>query len=533
MRFTWHTITLVLVATLLLAGCAAPTAAPTATPVPAPTQAPTPAPSPTPAGPKTGGELKVAVEADMTGFDPHLEQTYASLIIFEQVYEGLVRYNYKMEVEPCLAESWEIPDPKTYIFHLRKGVKFHNGRELVAEDVKYSLERIKNPDFGSPYAGWLVAIESIETPDAGTVILRLSRPDAPLLASLAWKFMAVIPKEVVEEHGGKLDGVMVGTGPFKFVEWQPKTHIKLQKNPDYWMKGRPYLDAITFVPIEDATARTTALKTGTVDFSDAIAPQDVAGFQSIKDITVASHIATGYNFLAMNNAKPPFNDKRVRQAVAWAVDRQMYVDTVLFGHGVIIDGGPIPESSWAYADLHIYTKPDLEKAKALLKEAGYPDGLKITIKTPSEYADLMGAAQTAQANLKEIGIQAEVIPLEFGVFLEEAIMKGDFEMIALGFADFNEPNDFVYPQFHTGEMYNMISYSNPEVDSLLDKAREVQDRAERAKLYAQAQKIIAEDAPYVFLGHSVLYQGYYNYVKGFQPMADGSKISFLETWLDK
>jgi peptide/nickel transport system substrate-binding protein len=520
---------------LLLIGCSTsePTAVPTAPPTQgAPTEAPTVAPSPM-AGPKRGGELRVSLEEDMTNTDPHFEQAYFGLVVFEQVYEGLLTRGYDMTLQPGLAESWEMPDPQTYIFHLRQGVKFHNGREMVADDVVYSLNRIRDPDVGSPWGGWLVSIEEIQATDDYTVEVKLSRPDATLLNTLAWRYFAIVPQEVVEENGGMLSGVMVGTGPFKLAEWQPKVHIKLERNPDYWREGLPYLDAITFVPIPDNTARTTALRTGTVDFSDNVPGQDVETIEAMEDVTTVERVATAYMFLGMNTAQPPFDDVRVRQAVAYAVDRQAYVDTVLFGYGRVMDGGPIPDSNWAYADLHTYAERDLEKAKELLADAGYPDGLDTTIKLVAGGPLDEGLGQIAQANLAEIGINAELVPLEFGVLIEQFAINRDFEMVVMGFSDFWEPNDFLYPVFHTGEGFNPWGYSNPEVDSLLEQAREELDQDKRAELYTEAQRIIVEEAPLANFAQQVIVQAYYDYVQGFQPMADGGKLSFVETWLDK
>jgi len=520
---------------LLLAGCGtpAPTAAPTTPPaVETPSEAPTAGPFPT-SGPKLGGELRVSLEDDMTNTDPHFEQAYFGLVVFEQVYEGLLTRGYDMELEPSLAESWDMPDPQTYIFHLRQGVKFHNGREMVADDVVYSLNRIRDPNVGSPWGGWLVSIDDVQATDNYTVEVHLSRPDATLLNTLAWKFFAIVPQEVVEEHDGMLSGVMVGTGPFKLVEWQPKVHIKLERNPDYWREGLPYLDAITFVPILDTTARSTALRTGTVDFCDNVPGQDVETVKAVEGMVTVERVATAYMFLGMNCAQPPFDDVRVRQAVAYAVDRQAYVDTVLFGYGRAMDGGSIPDSNWAYADLHTYAERDLEKARDLLADAGYADGLDTTIKLVAGGPLDEGMGQVAQANLAEVGINAELVPLEFGVLIEQFAINRDFELVVMGFSDFWEPNDFLYPVFHTGEGFNPWGYSNPQVDALLEQAREELDQDTRAELYTEAQQIIVEEAPLANFAQQVIVQGYYDYVQGFQPMADGGKLSFVETWLDK
>jgi peptide/nickel transport system substrate-binding protein len=477
--------------------------------------------------------LRVSLEEDMTNTDPHFEQAYFGLVVFEQVYEGLLTRGYDMSLQPGLAESWEMPDPQTYIFHLRQGVKFHNGRELVAEDVVYSLNRIRDPEVGSPWAGGLVSIENVEALDDYTVKVSLSRPDATLLNTMAWKFFAIVPQETVEENGGTLSGVMDGTGPFKLVEWQPKVHIKLARNEDYWREGLPCLDGVTFVPIPDTTARTTSLRTGTEDFSDNVPGQSVETIRAIPGMITDERTATAYMFLGTNTQRPPFDDPRVRQALAYAVDRQAYVDAVLFGYGVPIVGGPIPESNWGYAGLQTYAERDLEKAKALLAEAGYPDGFDTTIKLVAGGPLDEGLAQIAQANLAEIGVNAELIPLEFGVLIEQFAINQDFDLVVMGFSDFWEPNDFLYPVFHTGEGFNPWGYSNPEVDALLEQAREELDQDKRAELYTEAQRIIVDEAPLINFAWQKIVQGYYDYVKGFTPMADGGKLSFVETWLDK
>lgn len=481
--------------------------------------------------PKTGGVLRVGTNQDVVGLDPHLTNATASYRVLEHVYSGLLRFNEKLEIQPDLATEYTATDPTTYTFKLRKGVKFHNGRELKAEDVKYSLNRIKDPATASPRAGQFEAVTSIETPDDATVVIKLKNPFAPLLSTLADVTNVIVAKEVVEANGGKMDKVAVGTGPFKLVEYVPNTRLRLEKNPDYFVAGKPYLDGITFQPIPDDTARSTAVRTGAVDMVEYAPPKDLTLLKGDSKIAVAGDGNNNVRFLAFNTKVKPFDNPKVRQAIAWAVDRGPVLEAAINGAGTPLTGGPFLPSFWPGLQQPIY-KQDLNKAKALLAEAGYPTGFKAKLKNTPTYSFLGNAGIVVQEQLKAIGIEFEIVSLEWSVFLKDYLGK-DFEAAVSGFSGFVDPHRDLDGTFVTGRQNNFMSYSNPDFDKLIAQAATISDQGERAKLYQQAQTLLATDAPMVFLYAANQYEALQSYVKGYQHFPNGSHLSFREVYLDK
>ena len=481
---------------------------------------------------KPGGTLKVGTNQDPVNFDPHLSNATATYRIIELVYDSLLRLNERLEIQPSLASEYTATDPKTYTFKLRKGVKFHNGRELKAADVKYSIDRMRDPAVASPRASNFKPIESVETPDDYTVVIKLSAPYSPLLSILADRTSAIVPKEAVEANGGKLDKTAVGTGPYKFTEYVPNTRTRLDKNPDYYIPGRPYLDTIIFQPIPDDTARSTAVRTGAVDFIEYAPPKDLSLFKADSKLAVYGEGNNNVRYLAFNTKVKPFDNVKVRQAIAWAVDRGPVIDAAVSGAGTPLTGGPFLPNYWAGLKDPVYPKQDLAKAKQLLTEAGYPNGFKAKLKNTPTYSFLGNAGIVVQEQLKAVGIEFEIVPLEWSVFLRDYLAK-DFEAVVSGYSGFVDPHATLDGTYVTDRQNNFMNYSNKEFDALVDKASQVSDQAERARLYQQAGKILADDAPMVFLYAANEYEAAQSYVKGYVHYLNGSHTSLRDAWLDK
>jgi len=410
-------------------------------------------------------------------------------------------------------------------------VKFHNGREMTADDVVYSLNRIKDPNGGSTQGYLLVDVASIEAPAPDAVRITMSKPFAALLTQLN-STMAVVPKEEVEKYGD-LSKTAVGTGPFKFVEFVPNTHTKLVKNPDYHEEGLPYLDELIWTPISDDPTRTANIKTGSVDFADQIPQQDIESLGKEPGVVLATGPSTLHDYLMFNCTREPFTDVRVRQAIAKAIDRNLMTEIILFGYGKAIDGGPIPDWSWAYADLHVYPEPDIEGAKALLAEAGYADGFPLTIGAGSNYALQVQAAEMLKDQLKQIGIDVTPNPQEWGTYIDAVFTRREFDAAIIGWIGAIDPDDWLYARFHTGAQYNIVGYSNPEVDRLLEEGRSLVDQAERKQRYNAAEQLIVTEAPYAFFYLYDQYEALRDYVKGYAHMANNSKLTFKRSWLAK
>jgi peptide/nickel transport system substrate-binding protein len=480
--------------------------------------------------PKSGGILRVATTADAVGFDPHLVSAYSSALVIEQAYNSLLKLDQDLKLVNDLAESYEVSgDGMVYTFKLHKGVKFHNGREMTAADVKYSLERVKDPT--SPRAYTLEPVASIDVVDDYTVKLSLSKPFAPLLVNLAGGLMAIVPKETVEKHGD-LQNVMDGTGPFKLKEYVPGQVISLEKNPDYFKKGLPYLDGIEFKAMADETARLTSVRTGEVDVILEVPQKDVSSLKSDSSVVIVGGPGSWYDYIGINNNREPFADVKVRQALAYGVDRKAIVDIALFGEATPIKTGPIPPSHWAYVNDEAY-KRDIAKAKQLLAEAGFPNGFKATLKVGADYKSQVAIAQVVQSQLKDIGIEVEVKPMEWGLFIDEVVNKNDFDMTILGWIGATDPDAFMYAQFKTGEKWNFYKFSDQQVDDLVEQGRTAMDQNERKRIYTDAQKRVAELSPYVFLHINNQYEAYTHQVKGFVHYPTGSMQGFHKTWIDK
>jgi peptide/nickel transport system substrate-binding protein len=482
------------------------------------------------ATPVTGGTLKVGLSADPAELDPHKTQLTAAWHVLEHVYNGLVTTNEALEPVGALAEDWEISeDGLTYTFNLRQGVKFHNGREFVGDDVKYSLERILDPATASPNISDLSSVDTIEVPDPATVVVTLKAPDSSFLAKLMGTSIAIVPKEVVEENGDLMQ-VMVGTGPFKFIEYVPNSMVTLERNPDYWEEGKPYVDAMEMHIIPDGTARTTALVTETVDIIEYAPVQDLPIFESDETIEVAGDQNTNIRYMAVNISREPFDKPEVREAIAKVIDRGPIIDAAVFGAGTPTNI-LFPETYWAGFPSEI-PEPDIEGAKQLLADAGYPDGFKTTIHSWAQYAFLSNAAIVIQEQLKQVGIEAELDFQENAIYLEN-YFAGNFDLSVTGTSAYVDPNDVVLANFGTGESNNGIGYSNPEMDELIAQGMEETDQAARAEIYKRIQEIILEENPWINLFIANQYEAMKSYVKGYVHIPTGANASLKETWLEK
>lgn len=480
---------------------------------------------------KAGGEIKIALQSDGETLDPHKATDAASMRLIENMYSTLMQYTDDYgEIGLGLAESLETSeDKKTYTFTLRQGVYFHQSdREVTSEDVKYSIERIISEEIR---ANHFAAVEQIDTPDEYTVVFQLSEPFTPFLTYLAYPMNAIVNEEVIEANNGSLDQVDAGSGPFQLVEWKKDQHLILEKNPIYYEENKPLLDRVVFRPIPDETARTTALRNKEIDMILDTSSKEVVVLENAQDVEIHSVPGTFWEYIGLNN-KGVLSDVRVRQAIAYAVNRDMLNQMVKFGRATVLPGGNIPPGHWAHADINIYSAPDTDKAKELLKEAGHEDGLNLTLKVGSDFQYQVEAAQVIKQQLQEIGIEVEILAQESSVFFE-ALGKGDFELTIVGWLGFVDPDEYVYNLFKTGAVWNQQSYSNAEVDQLLEEGRKTFDQNERKAIYTDIQKKIAEDAPMVFLYANELSTAQLKDVQGFVVHPTVTTLSLKKTWLDR
>jgi peptide/nickel transport system substrate-binding protein len=510
----------------------APATKPTTAPAAAanPTTAPAPTAAPAAGQPKRGGILKVGLQADPTSLDPQKTSLTALFHVTEQIYSLLVQLNPDLTVRPDLAEKWDIsPDGKTYTFSLRKGVKFHSGRALVAADVKYTFERLVDKATASPNASVLVSVDTITAPDDSTVVITLKQADASFLTNLTSPAAVIINKDAVDKNGD-LTKPADGTGPFMFKEYVPNTRVVLERNPDYYEAGKPYVDGIEMTIASDDTSRTAAVKTGTVDFIEYAPLKDIPSLKGDTSLTLAGDQNTNIRFVGLNVTRKPFSDLKVRQAIAMAVDRDAVLGPAVFGFGT-----PtlelFPPGYWA----GLGTKPapaDVAKAKQLLADAGYPNGFSTTILSWSQYSFLSNAAVVFQDQLQQIGISADVNLEENAAFIKD-YLDNNFDLTVSGTSAYVDPNDIYLRNFGTGQPSNAVRYSNPKADELIAAGVATTDQAKRKQIYQQLQQLLLDDVPWINLYIANQFEAMKTYVKGYTHIPTGSNYTLKDVWLDK
>jgi peptide/nickel transport system substrate-binding protein len=482
--------------------------------------------------PMPGGTLRMGMQSDPGHLDSQIQNLTAAWHVVEHIYSNLTTIMPDMSVAPDLAASWEISeDGLTYTFTLHEGVMFHNGREVQASDVKFSLERLMDPATAAPAASDLAAVDTVEALDEYTVVLNLKAPEAALLANLSSQSCIIFPPEVIEENGD-LTQVAVGSGPFRFVEYVPNTHIKLEKFAEYFAQPLPYLDAVELLIAAEDTARTAALVQGTVDFIEYVPTQDIELLENDDSIQLAGNAISQIRFIGFNLTREPFTDVRVRQAISMAIDRGPIIQAALDGYGTPVDI-IFTQDHWAALPRPEIPGPDIEGAKALLAEAGFPEGFDTTITGWAEYGFLSNTAIVVQEQLKQIGINAEMNLLDTATMGQTVYLDFDFDIAVTGTSGYVDPGSVILENFRSGEAGNFVQYSNPEVDELIAEGAALTDQAARAEVYARIQEILLEELPWVNLYVGQQYEAMKTYVKGYEHIPTGSNKKVREVWLDQ
>jgi len=512
---------------LLIAGCAAPAAAPATDATADENAADENAP------PGEGGTLIVARATDAKGLDPHKQTAFSSFRLLELIYEPLLGLDADLKVEPNLADSWSwSEDGLTLTMNLHPDVKFHNGDVMTSADVKFSYERILNEETGSAARSYFTGIQSIETPDDNTVVFTMAQPNVSILAAMTNVNSAIVSEAVVSSEDPSQ--VTVGTGPFSLESWEPDQVTMLKAHQEYWREGLPKVDAIEMRIIPDEASILAGLRAGTIDWAlinDPKVAVSAAGVDS--DLIIDRTPALAYHVLQLNSGRAPFDDVRVRQAVACAIDRQQVVDTASLGEGNVTPPATSPFYAAPLDELTCYQK-DLEKAKQLLADAGLADGFSFSIMAAAgEPPTAVAEAQNIQAQLQEIGIETEIETLELGVYVDRWLGT-DFDTVVALNGGNPDPDIMFYRYWHsTGNLNSVAVYNSPELDALLDAGRSAQDPEERKGIYLDVQKTLTEVAPWVWLYVGNEYRGMQSYVKDFTPMPNGSIKYLRDVWLDK
>lgn len=457
--------------------------------------------------------LVVAQGADPASMDPHASNDQPSSRVNKQIYDTLVDATEDMELVPGLAESWEQLDDTTWQFNLRQGVKFHNGEELKASDVKFSFDRMMD---SSEVAHIIGAVNSVEVEDDYTVIIKTAEPFGPILAHLAHTAASILNEKAVKEAGEDYANNPVGTGPYKFVQHDAGDKVTLERFDDYY-KGPAKIKTVIFRNIPEGTNRTIGLETGEVDIAYDIEPIDVSIVKEHKDLEFVEEPSLSTAYIGFNLKKEPFDKLEVRRALNHAINVEEIIDVVLEGAGTRATG-PINDKVFGFNDELEGYEYDPEKAKQLLADAGYPNGFKTTIWT-NDNPVRVKIAEIVQAHLKEVGVEAEIDMVEWGAYLERTA-AGEHDMFILGWVTVTGDADYgLYALYHSsqhGGAGNRTFYDNPEVDKLLEKGRTSGDEATRLESYKKAQEIIVEDTPQLFLYFQTQNIGTQKYVDGFK-----------------
>jgi glutathione transport system substrate-binding protein len=462
--------------------------------------------------------MTIAVNAEIISLDPHDISDTLSGSAASTMYESLYDYKLDMTLEPTLATSYEVSeDGLEYTFHIREGVTFHDGTALNAEAVKSNFDRISNKDNNLRRRRSLLHVVSTEVIDEYTLLIKLDTPFAPMLNRIA--SISIISPTALEKYGN--DGIItnpVGTGPYVFEKWTPGDKMVVRTNKNYWREG-PKIDTLTFKPVVENGARIAMLQTGEADYIYPMPTEQVKAVEGDKNIEIIEGPSTIARFTFLNMSKDIFSNVKVRQAINHAIDKKAYAKVVKSGYAV-----PLTSHVPSTINYHVAQPEyeyDLEKAKKLMAEAGYPDGFKTHIWAPNDTENMKGMQFISQ-QLAQIGIEVEVVPMEEGTLSESIYSpqtpeesKVNMWYVSWSAFDFDGATTKL---FHSANIPptapNVSYYMSPKADELIDAGATEVDPEKRAKIYEELQQVIWNDAPWIFMGSDVLLSAKRNTTQG-------------------
>jgi peptide/nickel transport system substrate-binding protein len=487
--------------------------------------------------PKPGGTLRVAWEADVPGLDPHLSPGIQAWHVQGSLFNSLLTIDAQLNYVPDLAESWDIlEDGKVYVFHLRKGVKFHDGTDFDAEAVRWNYQRIMDPEekaFDTPFYS---VVESVEALDSHTVKFTLKHPSVTLLSVMAANrtgFLQMSPASYKQWGKENVRLHPVGTGPFKLARWDQNQIIVLEKNPHYFKPGLPYLDRVELRIIKEGVTRVTALRAGEVDFANAVPREQVERLAKDPQIRVLRGRETQRITLAFNQKKLPFQDVRVRQAVlGYGIDRHTITKTALLGQAQPL-WSFVASGSWDHIDFGEQFSYNPEKARALLKEAGYNEKnpLRYTIMTHAAEAALPTIATIMKTQLAKIGVEVTIEVIDRPIFLRRLVTDRDWDQM-LNFSGAALDTYSITRLIDTRAGNNTTNHDDKQVDALIDRVKQAATEEEYIRAGQDLQRYMAEQMLYPGVTTLPFIQAARVYVKGYENL-HGHKIRFETTWLNK
>jgi peptide/nickel transport system substrate-binding protein len=444
--------------------------------------------------------LVMVIESSPTNLDPRVGLDAQSERIDELIFDDLCTRDDHLNVQPGLAERWEIPDPLTYVFHLHRGVTFHDGRPLTSRDVKWTFDSLLQGKIRSTKAAAYRPVDHIDTPDDATVVFHLKQPFATLLWNVSDGAIGVVPFG----SGDEISQHPIGSGPFRFVSAEPDKEVIIERNDGYW-GSKAHLKRVRFAVTPDINTRALELRKGSADVAvSSLSGDMILALERESNLEILRAPGTVLGYLAFNTREPVLKDARVRQAMAYAIDRETIIHYLMrdFARPAY---SLLPPESWAYnGDVpHYDYNPD--RARQLLDQAGYPavNGVRfhLTMKTSTDESPRLVAA-VLQQQLRQVGIALDIRTFEFATFLSD-IIRGNYQLHTLRWVGGNEDPDMFEYVFHSAKFSprggNRTYYASPRVDALIDQARSEPDQNARKQIYAEIQRILAEDLPYINL----------------------------------
>jgi peptide/nickel transport system substrate-binding protein len=459
--------------------------------------------------PRQGGTLKMAWASSPRTIDPALTIQGDEYMITQAVYDNLTRVDEKLQVQPMLATRWTVdPQTRVWTFTLRPGVKFHHGRELKASDVVFSFERILDPKTGSPGRTALGPIEKVEAVDDHTVRFQLSAPYADLPVNLGATFGRILPAD----RADKIVSEPSGTGPFRLVEFKPGERTRMVRFPEYWDKPRPYLEELWQVNIPQHASQVASLSGGDVQLMFEVPVPFIGALEKTPGVALVGVKSTSFQPVVMSAGQKPFSDNKVRLAMKYLLDREGIIKAVWQGRATVANDHPVPDISPFFAPTPPHTL-DVARAKALLAEAGLAQGFSAEIWTSNERVGMQELAVAVQQMVAPAGIKLEVKTTPWSVFNSNVYKKKPLYINNwFGRATIDET---LYPYFRTSGSWNEGEYSNPKLDKLLDDGRSASEPGKRKEIYAEVQKVIAEEGHYAVAYHTQYVSAHRASVKGY------------------
>jgi peptide/nickel transport system substrate-binding protein len=487
--------------------------------------------------PKRGGVLTIGQDENPIGLDPHKTAAFSTGNIAEHIFTCLLRWDATAtRVEPDLATAWENPDPQTFVFRLRDGVKFHNGATLTSDDVKFTFERLVDPATRSPWVSIFSVIREIETPNPKTVVFRLANPFSPFLNYLATiKYSAIVSREDVKQRGDLVKGG-AGTGPFMLEDFRPNSLIRLKRNPDYYEPGLPYLDGLDFRIIPDEASRMAALRAGSVQLTWLGRPDSSTQMRDAPDIVAPE--PKSYSrllLLEFDQRKPPFNDVRVRRAFSMALNRELIIKVVWRGLAGLTASLPPMQTPFAVPSSDVlglpYAREDIAAAKALMAEAGYAAGFETVFAvSPAGYGDVQ-IAQIIQQMVGRIGIRIRILQKEWSQLVAD-FQSTESPMSMAGLVWGPDPDTNISIRLDSKSTVNPGKTADPVLDDLLAKARQSYDAVERTRLYRAVQQRVA-DMAYVITpcAAPLRWEMWSNKLQGYRDLPSAQRVYLRQSWL--